>query len=189
MNKKTEPKTQSKDLGLLFEHTVRQFLGERAYGIAGASSNESSFYKYLRKCVSVMRKQVKLLDTTTRHKERLMNDLEHLNSLLRVRGCTTKNELVLTLFRLTSRLFGFDASSGRVFNQPFYHQNVQQYILVQEKWGQVDRAGAWSSHKKNVVTLQREVFFFLKNKGLSDQVIAGVLNTSEHHVKKLKHSL
>jgi len=179
----------SKDLGLNFEYAVRQFVGDKAHGIAGAEQNKDLFRRELRTCIPVMCKQVKNLDTTTRHKERLINDIETLDDLLKVKGGGTDGEIIVRLFWLVSRLFGFDGVSGRLYNQPFYFQYLSQFALEKEGWGGINRIDSMKKHRANVITLQKETYQFLKEKGLSDQIIAGVLNTSEHQIKKIKHDI
>lgn len=179
-----------KDLEIDFEYAVRQFLGKKAYGIAGMMQNESSFRRELRKCVSVMRKQIDRLDTTIRHRERLMHEVEELDDLLKAKKSDNQKEIIVQLFWLVSRLLGFDAVSGLVYNQPFYHQHLPQFIDEQVSWGKKKHFGdTFKEHKENIITLRKETYRILKNKRLSDQVIAGVLGTSEYQIKKLKHDI
>lgn len=179
----------SKDIGLNFEYAVRQFLGNAAHGIAGMAQDKKSFRRELRGCVPVMKKRIDMLDTTTRHKEMLMGNVEKLSELLKQRKGGTDEEIIVELFWLVSRLFGFDAISGRIYNQPFYHQYFSQFIDEQVAWGKKDFGAAHKENKNNIITLRKETYHYLANRGLPDQVIAGIMNTSEYNIKKLKHDI
>lgn len=179
----------SKELGISFEYAIRQFLGDKAHGIAGAERDESSFRNELRSCIPVMRKRIKELDTTTRHKEMLMGEVDTLGDLLKVRKGGTEKEIIVKLFWLISRLFGFDAISGRVYNQPFYHQYFHQFIEDQVSWGKRDYGSVLRGQRLNIITLKKDTYRFLAGKGLPDQLIAEVMNTSDYHIKKIKHNI
>ncbi len=171
------------DLGIRFEYVVRRFIGGKAYGIAGYGKSNAIFRRALRDITPSLRRKIDLLDATARHKERLLNDVEEIHDLLKVRGGGTDKDIIVSLFSLVSYLFGFADIDGRVYNLPFYHQTHGQYIAT-------ECDNDWRGHRQNVYTIRQEVYSFLKkDRKLSDQVIAGVLNTTEHQIKRLKHKI
>jgi hypothetical protein len=180
-----------KDYSLDFEHCVRQFLGDKAYHIADSVGNDSSVRSWYRKCINKMEKRVDLLDSTARHKEMLMKELNDLDERLKLKKSLGSKELVIDLFWLISRLFGYDAISGKVYNQAFYHQTYGQYFMELASW---KRAGkSWGEINveeiKNVITWRKAIVRLLKEKGLDENIIAQILNTTEYQIKKMKHNL
>ena len=177
------------DFPLYFEHAIRMFLGDKAYHIAGAAHQPSAFRRWLRQCVPVMRKRVDELDTTTRHKEMLLREIGNLDNLLRIKKGGTDEEVILNSFRLIARLFGFDGLSGKIHNEPLYHQTHAQHFLELHTWN--DPMRPWfdivEEQRTNTTLIQGRVYEFLKQEGLSDFQIAQVLNTTEKAVKKLKY--
>jgi cobalamin biosynthesis Mg chelatase CobN len=173
-----------------FEHCIRQFLGDEAYHIADSANNDIEARKWLRKCVKVMRKRVDVLDTTTRHKKMLMREINEINERLKQANALENKEMVISLFWLVSRLFGFDVISGRVINEPFYFQNYQNYIREKIAWDK--NKNFWQTieeEKKNTISVRKALYKQLKSDGLSDNQIAQIFNTTEYQLKKLKNDI
>lgn len=179
----------SKDLGMDFEYTVRMFLGDKAFHIAGGVHDEKYFKGDLKSCIPVMRKKAMGLDTTSRHKEMLLKEIEELNELLKSKHKGNEKEIIISLFGLVGRLFGFDGVNGVVHNLAFYHQTYSQYAVGKLDWEQKNNYQTHKEFKDNIITLQKEVYLTLHKKEVNDQIIAGVLNTTEHYIKKLKNNL
>lgn len=177
-------------LSMNFEHAVRQFLGDKAYHIAGAAHDDTSFRQCLRRCIPVMRKKVDQLDTTTRHKEMLMSNIEELNDRLKAKGGSNDKEIIVTLFWIVSRLFGFDGVSGKIYNEPFYYQTYWHYLEEKTSWNskktivEIDR-----EERQNIISIRKKLIRIMKKNGLPDIKIAEVLNMGEKQIKKLKHNL
>jgi hypothetical protein len=112
--------------GILFEITVRLFLGRKAYHSASPQRHAASRRRWLLKVVRLMMKKIEPLDTTTRHKQMLMRELEDIHQALRVSD-EANWELIYHLFRLTGRLLGFDYVRGARCHTPVYYQTEEQY--------------------------------------------------------------
>jgi hypothetical protein len=54
---------------MLFETTMRSFLGEKAYQIAGQVYNEKHRKEWYRKALRKIIRRVQEIDTSTKHKE------------------------------------------------------------------------------------------------------------------------
>lgn len=176
---------------LNFEYAIRQFLGNEADHIADHLHDDILFRKWLRKCLTVVKKRMLKMDTTSRHKEMLLNEVGKLDSLLKSRKGGSEKEIIIALYWLMSRLLGLDAVSGKIYNEPFYHQTYGQFFLELASWKNSGKG--WSDIDneihQNTITGQRDVYTYLKKKNLSDNEIAKILNTTELQIKKLKHGL
>ena len=150
-------KVINNQLELSFEHVVRSFVGNKAYGIAGYKADDKNFRENLRLCIPAMRKTVKELDTVSLHKEMLMNDIEHLNDELRLKKGGSEKDIITRLFWLVSHLLGFQNSSGKIIYQPFYHQSVGEYLRGELNKTKLDYDGFMSKHHNNVSKLQLDV--------------------------------
>lgn len=182
---KEKNKTPRHIMDLDFETTMKQFCGDKAWHIEDSFSNPTEFRKWLRKCISIAKKKVDKLDTTTRHKEMLMRDIEKLDE--RIKNNEDPKYIILASFSLISRLLGFDYCKGACLNTPFYYQEPgQHYTQLILEGGDVMQN---YYDQKNLVSIRKKVYKHLKDKGLSDFKIAQVMNTTEYQVKKLKHNL
>jgi len=178
------------DYRMDFEHCIRQFLGDEAYHIADFANDEIYIRKWLKKCISKSKKQIDKLDTTTRHKEMLMSEIENINSRLKNKNSIGTKELIIDLFWLISRLLGFDGVSGRIYNEPFYYQTYGQYLLEKRSWSNgKDWFDLDRENKTNAIFLRKKVYNTLKDEKISDNQIALVLNTTGYQIKKLKNNL
>lgn len=172
-----------------FERLIRTFRGEKGNMTAGEVNNLSSFKAELRKCVPNIIKKVRRLDTTTHHKEILMNRALCLRDLLKGKR-ENGREIIICLFYLISRLLGINKLEGHDTSpEPFFYQTLDSCLLEQAKRPEQDFFELETKHRENVYLLQKQTFTFLKEKKLSDQVIAGVLNISEREIKKLKRGI
>lgn len=178
--------------GLEFERLMMIHLGEKASReTAGMINSDPTFRKYLQKCLPNIRKKIRGLDTALSHKQCLMNYVEEISDLLKSREENSR-EIVHLLFWLVTKLLGLGRSiEGNITQyditpQPFFHQTTSQYLLEQARTHKTDFFTEEKTHKNNVIALQREIHALLKKRGLSDQVVAGVLNTSEYQVKRMK---
>ena len=120
----------------------------------------------------------------------MMSNIEDLSESLKAKGGGNEKEIIVSLFWLMSRLFGFYFVSGKVFNEPFYHQSYGRY--VREKVNQDSDKRIYDvdkEEKRNTITIQKKVYRFLKDSGLSDNKIAQVMNATEYDIKTMKHNL
>jgi len=167
-----------------FEHMLRQFFGDKAFGCQGFRKNINLTKRELKKVVLKIENRVDSLDTTSRHKETMLCEVEKLKNDL------SKKEIdswavVIHLFSLVSRLLGYDYLKGFI-NTPVYHQTADQY------YSQVIFEGGDVMQnfydKKNLVTIRKKLYYDLK-KEYSDFKIAQILNTTEYQIKKLKNAI
>ena len=170
-----------------FELCVRQFLGDKAYGIASSFGNEIRVRQWLRKCLVEAKKRVDNIDTTARHKEMMMRNIDDLLMDLKLKGSLQKPETVVGSFWLISRLLGLDYANGKTYNEIFYYQKPSQY--ARQLWAEGKSREYRDNERKNWISLRKRIISTLKNKGISDYDVAQVLNISESELKKYKHNL
>jgi len=178
------------DYTLDFEHSVRRFLGEKAYGIAGAVGNTRAFRQYLRECIPVIRKRIDEIETTTKHKEILMSRVERLGELLKLRKGGSDAEIIVSLFSMVASLLGFTSISGEKFHELFYHQTYGQYLSDTVRYKNDQSIGDVAEElRTNSVSLRKKIYKQLHKDGISDQLIASVLNMTEFQIRKLKRDI
>lgn len=178
------------DYTLDFEYTVGRFLGKKAYGIASAVGNTRAFRRHLRNCISVIRKRIDEIETTTKHKEILMSKVEELNELLKLRKGGSDAEIIVNLFSIIATLLGFTKIDGGKFHELFYYQTYGQYLWDTARYDSSKSIGNVSEElKTNSISLRKKIYQQLHKDGISDQLIANVLNTTEFHIRKLKRNI
>ena len=94
---------------LLFEETIRSFLGDRAFHIAGQAHCKKSRKEWYKKVVKKIIRKIQSVESSTAHKERLAHWSER--SLLALKHPYNEIEFTLCLLRLMNILLGLD---GRV---------------------------------------------------------------------------
>lgn len=166
-----------------FEMTMRLLFGDKAYHIASSGADPARRRNWLKKAVKKMLVQVDDLDTTVRHKERLMAELESvLKSLNRIKEPSWT--LVYGLLRLSMRLLGYDYAKGAHCHTPSYWQTENQHLSTA-----ICEGGDDDHDKNNAISVRRSVAGQLKGEGLSNFKIALVLNTKEYKIKNLLSEL
>jgi hypothetical protein len=174
------------DQGMVFELTVRLFLGEKAHQCAGEESSIKSKCEWLQKVAKKIMKRIDELDTTTRHKQMLASEAEQF--LKKVQSSKASPwEAVYVLLRLCGRLLGFDYLRGSIVHTPIYYQSYSQYYTSHILQGGDVMQDYYD--QKDIVTTRKYIVKQLKEDGLSDFKIALVLNTSEYQIKKLRKEL
>ena len=176
------------DLGyeMLFETTIRTFLGNKAYHIAGQVHIEKHRKEWYRKALKKIIAKVQDIDTSIKHKEQLAHWSER---ALDVLGEKKFREIEFTLYllRLTGALLGFAGVRGANVATLMYYQTSQQYYTeVISDGGDVMQD---YYDQKNSVSIRKKLVAQLKEEGFSDFKIALILNTTEFQVKKLKNKL
>lgn len=171
------------DTGIHFEITMRLLFGETAYQIASTESNPKHRREWLQKSVRRLLRLVDSLDTTPRHKQMLMAELEEIAGSLK-RTNDPSWDLVYRLFRLCFRLFGYDFVRGARCHTPVYYQTPDQHfttLLLAGGDGSQDY-----QDKRNAIAIRESLVKELRGRGMDDFKISLVLNISEHEVKKLR---
>lgn len=174
------------DQGMQFEKTMRLLFGEKANQIAGVETNVTHRHKWLGKALREMLRMIDSLDTTLRHKQMLLREVEAVsNSLKGLREPSW--DVVYRLFRLCIRLFGFDYMVGvRCHTLTYWQVSDQRHTVCLMEGGDPMRAAA---EEKDAISIRQEVVKDLNRKGVDDFKISLVLNVSEHAVKQLRRSV
>lgn len=160
-----------------FEDTMRQFFGKKAYQLG--FGNEEIVKKWLIKSTKKMIKLINNVETTTRHKESLMRELQNLESQLSEKQINMWS-VIFNLFFLCSRFLGFDYLQGMCLNTPFYFQTKNQ------KFWQNLCEGTDVYDDKNYIKTRRDIVLDLYAKNYRTFDIGLILNISEKDVLKLK---
>jgi len=167
-----------------FEGMLRQFFGDKSYGDQALRTNPTAMKMKLKKVLIKLERRVQELETTERHKERMLNEIERLRKDLS-QSKVDPWTLVIHSFSLISRLLGYDYQKGYI-NTPIYYQtHNQHYSQIIFEGGDVMQSYYDS---KNLITLRREVYLELKKGRHSDFRIAQIMNTTEYEINKLKKS-
>lgn len=169
------------DAGMRFEMTICLLFGDKAYKIAGTEANAKHRKEWLQKAVRKLLRVVDDLDTTPRHKQMLMTELEAITELLK--GAKEASwDLVYRFLRLSIRLLGFDAQGAKCHTL-MYFQTPNQHLTTQLYRGG-DRSQDYND-KMNAIVIRKSIIEDLKAQGMDDFKISLVLNTSEYEIKKL----
>lgn len=171
---------------ILFETTIRTFLGDEAYHIAGQVHNEKHRKEWYRKALKKIIAKIQDIDTSTKHKEQLALWSERALDVLRDRNFR-ETEFALYLLRLTGALLGFVGVRGANIATPMYYQTPEQHY-TEVILGGGDAMQDYYD-QKNSVSVRRKIILQLKEEGLSDFQISLALNISEYQVKKLRNEL
>ena len=171
---------------MLFETTIRSFLGEKAFHIAGQANTEKSHKKWYRETLKKIVKNVYEIETTTKHKEQLVRWSE---SALRELNEKPYNESVFMLYLL--RLIG--ALLGLVGLRPYRIATLMYFPTPDQHLTEaiIDGEDALQDYydEKNTVSVKKRIVNQLKNEGFTDFQISLVMNISEYQVKKLRKEL
>lgn len=171
------------DTPMDFELTMRLIFGKKAYHIAGAESDPVNRRQWLKKAIRRLLRHVDDLDTTVRHKQMLMSDIDEL--LAQLKSIKEPSwAIVYRLLRLCFRLFGYDYVRGAKCHTPVYWQTEGQYYTSHILEGGDVMEDV--SDKNDAISVRHDVVMSLNNQGLSDFKIALVLNTTEYAVKQLR---
>ena len=110
-----------------FERTMRLLFGEKAYHIADEHGSVQGRRTWLTKALQLLTQEVDKLDTTVRHQQMLMGELEAIAALVKTEREASWS-LVYRLFRLASRLMGFDYVHGSKCHTAIYWQTPAQNL-------------------------------------------------------------
>jgi hypothetical protein len=152
-----------------FEITMRLLFGEKAHHIADQHGSAKGRRAWLTKAIGMLTREIDTLDTTVRHKQMLMGELEAIAALVK-RESEPSWDLVYRFLRLVSRLLGFDYARGaRCHTAPYWQTPAQNLNSVVFEGG--DIVQDWYD-KKNAIAVRRSVVQNLKSQGLDDYKIA-----------------
>ncbi len=165
---------------MAFELLMARILGQKAYQSAGQFANPTTRNDWLRKTFNLMLKEIDEIDTTSRHKQMLMRDLQAAIDGLSI-SHDPSWEMIFSLISACARFLGHDYSGARV-NTPSYWQSSDQRFtqLIFES-----AEHKFENIKEDAVTIRAKICVDLRANGTDTFTIALALNTSEHQVKKL----
>ncbi|NOS97817.1 MAG: hypothetical protein HOP25_05030 [Methylotenera sp.] len=170
---------------MLFETTIRTFLGDKADHIAGQVHNENHRKEWYQKALKKIIEKVQKIETTTKHSEHLANTSQRALKCLESKSYN-ETEFTLYILRLTGALLGIHPAKYCIAT-PMYYQTPDQHFTEAIISGGDALLDYYD--KNNFVAMRRKVVKQLKEEGLSDFDISLVLNTSEYQVKKLRKEL
>jgi len=165
---------------------MRLLLGEKAYHIAGQEAHEKYRRDWLKKATKAILRAVDSIETTTRHKQMLITEVEKLIDSLKGKK-PSPWAIIYCLFRLCGRLVGFDSLRGSVLHTPFYYQEANQYYTEQILNGEDTMQDFYD--RKDAVSTRKRLIEQLKEEGFTDCKISLILNTTEYQIKKIRKGL
>ncbi|MCB1782177.1 MAG: hypothetical protein KDJ34_19225, partial [Candidatus Competibacteraceae bacterium] len=171
---------------MLFETTIRSFIGEKAFHIAGQVHSERSRKDWYRKAIKKAIQRIAEIETSTKHKEELSYWSERALGALNERPY---NETVFTLclLRLVATLVGYFGVKPYNIATPAYFQTPSQhYTEIIANQGDVMQDYC---DKKGSLATRRRLILQLKEEGMTDFEISLVFGVSEYEVKKLRKEL
>ncbi len=168
--------------GYRFEQAMKLLFGKKADDIAGSESTDRK--KWLQNAVRKLQQVINTLDTTPSHKEPFESELESIMELINNNAEVASWDLVYRLFRLSSRLLGFNDFNGGRSHSLVYFQTSGQYYSSRLVHG--GDALQESRDKNGATSLRVSIVKELKAKGYDEFMISLVLNTTEYEVKKMR---
>ncbi|MGJ0516950.1 MAG: hypothetical protein ACR65O_14505 [Methylomicrobium sp.] len=171
---------------MLFETTIRSFLGNKASHIAGLAHSAKSRKDWYRKAIKKVINKVSEIETSTKHKEQLCYWSERALSSLNERPF---NETVFTLclLRLVASLVGYFGLRPYNIATPAYFQSpTQHYTEIIANGGDVMQD---DYDMKSSLEIKRRLILQLKEEGMTDFDISLVFNVSEYEVRKLRKAI
>jgi hypothetical protein len=171
---------------MLFETTIRSFLGRKASHIAGQAHSTKSRKDWYRKALKKVIQRVSEIETNTKHKEQLCLWSEKALKSLNERPF---NETVFTLYllRLIASLLGYIGVKPYNIATPAYFQTTSQhYTEVIAGGGDVMQD---YYDRNSSLNTKRRLILQLKEEGMTDFEISLVFNISEYEVRKLRKEL
>ena len=169
--------------GIEFEVTLCLLFGRSLRHAASASENPRRRAEWLRKAMQKIEHEVVALDTTERHKQMMLAEIEAAKDAVSADVRPTWS-LVYRLLRLSARLLGYDFTRGAKCHTATFWQSVPQNLNTVVFTGGDIMQDYYDN--KNAIAVRRDVVKHLKAQGLTDYRIALVLNITEYQVKKLR---
>lgn len=169
------------EVAMDFEIMMCLLFGEKAHHIADQHGSTQGRRAWLTKAIRLLTREVDTLDTTVRHKQMLMGELEAIATLVKSES-EPSWDLIYRLLRLSSRLLGFDYRGAKCHTLTYWQSPAQHLNPVVFEGGDIMQDYYDS---KNAIAIRRSVVQNLKTQGLDNYKIALVLNITEYQVKKL----
>ena len=179
----TEQSERFKD-NMDLELALRNLMGERCYGLAGAFSDPLCCKEFLLRAIKQIRKRLKeVITTDERLSSTTHNTLDSLEHYAKSTSEKVNNDwfIIADLLNLISRLLGYDYLDGKVHRYIIFYQDKQQEFEDYHK--NVGRALIDELSKD--LRVRYELVYLLKKKEFSNNQIARVMGLSEKLVIKI----
>jgi len=181
MNEKAERFKYNMDL----EHALRNLLGKRYYGCAGAFSTPQICKQFLLRALRRIRRRINAVITTD---ERLLLTtsvtLDRLERYAKAMSVRVNNDwsIIANLLHLVSCLLGYDWLDGKVHRHVIFYRDKQQEI---EDYQKKEAKAFWNEFPSGDWQIRYELVYALKQRKLSNNQIARVLALSDKLVAKI----
>lgn len=159
-----------------FAITLRLLFGQRAKRAANFGDHPTKRAEWIGRALREFGRDVLALDTTIRHKQMLLGELEAAADAVSSKEHPSW-ELVYRLLRLVMRLLGYDFHAGAKCHSLAYWQTVPQNLNTTVFTGGDVMQDYYD--QKNALAIRAQVVDGLKAQGLSDYRIALVLNVTD----------
>lgn len=169
---------------MAFEIAMMQFFGEKGHHIASHAGNETLTKKWLLKAIQRMMRNVDEIDTTVRHKEKILSDIGHLEDA--IKKWDNPEEIIFIFFMLCGKLLGYCGYKARCHTPVYWQTEDQCFTTAILQGGNAEQD--YRIGRKNIVSVRKKLIQDLKRDGHDDFKISLILNTTEYEVKKLRRS-
>jgi len=169
---------------MFFEMTIRSFLGDKAFHIAGQAHSIKDRKQWYKKVLKTIIRDIQQIDTNTRHKEQLAAVSEIALRMLNERKFN-ETSFTLYLLRLIAGLLGLRGVRPCRVATPAYFQTPNQHFTEQILDGRQSHKES-QAQEQNSIAMRKRIVSQLNSEGLNDYQVSLVLNISEYQVKKLK---
>jgi hypothetical protein len=157
--------------------------GKEAYGIASLEENPSARRKWLLKAIRRLIKEATRIDSTVRHREVLVVELQQVGEQVRTSTDPDWHTFYL-LLSIVMRLLGYDYGNGERLHTPIYVQDAVQHREAAMAKGK--RSDEYQKDQENVIGIRRQLVRELVEKGHDTFTVSLIMNCSEYEVKKFR---
>ncbi len=173
--------TMNEGIEMLFEETIRSFLGDRAFHIAGQAHCKKSRKEWYRKVIKKIIRKIRQVESSTTHKERLAHWSEQ--SLLALKHPYNEIKFTLCLLRLLNVLLGYRGGVKPHSIATLAYFQTPSHVFTEAI---IEGRDELQDDYVSTLSIRRKLIGQLKEEGKTDFEISLVLNLSEYEVKKLR---
>ena len=169
---------------MLFEETIRSYLGDKAFHIAGQAHPEKNRKIWFRKITKKIIRQIQKIESNSTHKERLAHCSE--DCLTALRHPYSEIKFTLCILRLLNVLLGFygGVMPYRIATLAYFQTDKQHFTEAMIKGGDSP-----PDYYESTLSTRKKIIGQLKDEGKTYFEISLALNLSEYEVQKLWRGL
>ena len=168
---------------LLFEYTIRSYLGQKASHITVLTHSEISRKKWYRKVIKKIIREIQQIETGSTHKEKLVSWSENCLNALNERPYKDIR-FTLCVLRLLNVLLGFHGGlEPRRIAILGYFQTPYQHFT--ETTAEEDKDYLPNYYDESTFSARKKLIGQLKDEGKTYFEISLILNLSEYEIKKI----